>query len=301
MTVFVTGATGYIGAAVCESLIAHGHSVCGLARNEEASRRLQRTGVTPILGDLREPQSFKPTIAKASAVLHLAASSDNDTADRDAAAIDTILDAIRGTSKKFIYTSGLWVVGNTKGGVTDESAAFDPPQVAAWRIENERKVSAAANNDASTVIIRPGYVFGQAGGQVRMFFDSFRDYGSVRYIGDGANHWSCVHVEDLGRLYTLALEKAASGSMYFGVSGEAVRMKEIASAVAKTVGAPGKVESWSFEEARAELGWVAEGLVLDQTISSARAQSELGWHPGQPTIIEDILRGSYRASLATGA
>jgi nucleoside-diphosphate-sugar epimerase len=54
MRVFLTGATGYIGSAVCEALVRGGHQVSALVREPARTRTLQQRGVTLLKGDLAD-------------------------------------------------------------------------------------------------------------------------------------------------------------------------------------------------------------------------------------------------------
>ncbi|CAL9328120.1 hypothetical protein SUDANB150_00014 [Streptomyces sp. enrichment culture] len=52
MRAFVTGATGWIGSAVVDELLAAGHQVTGLARSEEGEQKLTAKGADTVRGDL---------------------------------------------------------------------------------------------------------------------------------------------------------------------------------------------------------------------------------------------------------
>ena len=54
MQVFLTGATGYIGAAVLDALIRSGHHVTALVRDPEKAARLEARGAAPVLGEIAE-------------------------------------------------------------------------------------------------------------------------------------------------------------------------------------------------------------------------------------------------------
>jgi len=95
-----------------------------------------------------------------------------------------------------------------------------------------------------------------------------------------------IHVDDLARLYLLALAKPA-GALYHATDGSAFRVREIAAA------ANGRAVSWPLEDARQTLGAYADALVLDQLVSSEKARSALGWKPREASIIEDLRSGSY--------
>ncbi|MDQ1161498.1 uncharacterized protein YbjT (DUF2867 family) [Chryseobacterium sp. SORGH_AS 447] len=59
MKVFVTGASGFIGSAVVQELIAAGHQVTGLARSEESATAILKAGAEVISGGLEDLDIFK--------------------------------------------------------------------------------------------------------------------------------------------------------------------------------------------------------------------------------------------------
>ena len=73
MKIFLTGATGFIGSVVAEVLIAAGHAVSGLARSEEAERKLEAAGVSPVAGNLRDTQVLASAAGEADGVIHAGA------------------------------------------------------------------------------------------------------------------------------------------------------------------------------------------------------------------------------------
>ena len=130
MNVFLTGATGYIGKAVAEALTAAGHSVTGLVRPERDTRPLAELGIRPFPGRLQNPDAVAAEAARADAVIHTAFDWTENGALADEAFIEAVLAALAGSSKAFIYTSGVWVMGNTKKDA-DEESPVDPPPIAA--------------------------------------------------------------------------------------------------------------------------------------------------------------------------
>ncbi len=297
MRVFLTGATGYIGGAVTERLRAAGHQLSGLARSDAAAARLSAAGIEPMRGDFADPRSVAAGARAADGVINLATTYD---AAVDGPAIGAILEALAGSNKPFIYTSGIWSHGDTAGKVVDENSPPNPPPLVAWRQGVEDRVLAGARRKIRAVVIRPAIVYGRGGGIPAGFVESARKEGAAQVVGTGENRWPFVHVDDLADLYLLALENAPPGTLLLGVSGEAHPVREVAAAASRGAGADGRVSAWPLEDARKKLGAYADALVLDQQASGRRAQQLLGWQPHRADVLEDIERGSYALAGTTG-
>ena len=72
MRVFVTGATGFIGAAIVRELIGAGHYVVGLARNAERAAELAKAGARAHRGNLSDPDSLAAGARACDGVIHTA-------------------------------------------------------------------------------------------------------------------------------------------------------------------------------------------------------------------------------------
>jgi nucleoside-diphosphate-sugar epimerase len=290
MRIFLTGASGYIGTAVAERLRAAGHQVTALARSDASAAKLESAGVQQVRGDFSDPQSVGSAAGSADGVISLATTYDPSV---DGPAIDAILDALAGSNKPFVYTSGIWSHGDTGSKVVDETWPPNPAELVRWRQQVEDRVLEGAKRGIRSVVIRPAIVYGRGGGIPAGFVESARKEGAARYVGTGKNLWPLVHVDDLADLYLLALEKAPAGTLLLGVSGPSRRVSEIAAAASRGAGAGGRTVATPLEEARKKLGAYADALVLDQQASGRRAQELLGWKPRRPDVLEDIERGSY--------
>ncbi|MBE1494748.1 nucleoside-diphosphate-sugar epimerase [Amycolatopsis lexingtonensis] len=284
MKVFLTGGSGYVGRATVRALVRDGHEVSALARSDAAARTLTELGARPVPGELTDAGVLREAAASAGGVIHLGQHYGDDTADVDRAAADALQDGL-GDRGPYVHTGGVWVYGNTAG-VVDEDAPQSPPAITAWRRANEDRVLSRGGHP---VLVMPGLVYGLGGGLVEAFFAGpGRAAGAVPVIGDGANHWALVHVEDIAELYVLAL-RAPAKSVYAGVS-ENVPVRDVVEALTHAAGCPGRVSTLSLEEAVDRMGPIAEAFALDQRLTSARARRELGWAPRHLDAVAE-LRG----------
>jgi len=292
MIIFLTGATGYIGSAAAGALQKAGHSVIGLARSDEAAGQLHLRGIGTHRGDLTSPATLTNAAAAADGVIHTGTTNDGPS---DQAAVRAMLDAITGSGKTFIYTSGVWVLGDTDGRVADESWPTRPAALVMWRPAVEDMVLQTSERGIRSCVIRPAVVYGRGGGIPGGLVESARDHGVVRYVGSGENRWPVIDVDDLADLYVRALEKAPPATLLHAGDGSSHPVKEIARAASIAGGAMGRIEPWPLEDARKTLGPYADALVLDQQVSSLKARTLLGWQPRAADILEDLQQGSYHA------
>jgi nucleoside-diphosphate-sugar epimerase len=296
MIVFVTGATGYIGTAVVQALRGAGHEVRGLARSPAAAEKLEFAGVEAVEGALTELTVLARAARAADAVIHIGATGKADQAEVDTAAVRAMLNAVEGTGKPFIYTSGVWVLGNTGDVVADEDAPLDPSPLVGWRAEVEGTMRDAAAWGIRSVVLRPAVVYGRGRGTPGTFVSSARRKGVVRYVGDGTQRWPFVHVDDLADLYVLALD-APAGTLLNAAAGSSLPVREVAEVAAQANGAV--AEAWPLDEAREVLGAYADALALDQQVAAERAAG-LGWNPSRPSVLDELRTGSYVASAPGG-
>lgn len=290
MKVFLTGATGYIGTAVAEALKAAGHALTGMARNEESAKKLGGRGLTVVQAELTDKETITTVARTCDAVIHMAASNDANMPTSDRATVEAILDALSGSGKPFIYTSGVWVLGQTGATPADEDTpAASPLSIVAWRPAHETLALTA--KAMKGMVLRPGIVYGRGGGIPAMWVAAARA-GAVQYVGKGNQQWPTVHVEDLADLYVKALTKPAAGAVWHGISGQ-VEVRKLAEAAAQAAGKNATVSSLPLEEARKTMGPFADALAVNQIVSAEKTKKTLGWKPSRPGILEDVSQGSY--------
>ncbi|RSK31142.1 SDR family oxidoreductase [Hymenobacter metallilatus] len=291
MRVFVTGATGFVGSAVVQELLTAGHQVVGLARSEEAARQLAAAGAKAHHGSLHDLDSLKRGAAAADGVIHLAFIHDFSAyaaaGETDGQAIAAMADALAGTGKPLVTTSGLAGL-RTDGSLSTEDDVAGP----SLRM-SEAATQAVAASGVRTAVVRLAASVHDAGdhGFVPTLITIARQKGVAAYIGDGQNRWAGVHRLDAARLYRLALEHGEAGARYHGVADEGISMRDLATVIGRHLNVP--VVSKSPEEAAGHFGWMARFASMDLAASSVLTQQRLNWHPTHPGLLADLEQGSY--------
>ncbi len=287
MRVFVTGATGFIGAPVVAQLLAAGHSVLGLTRSDAGAEALTAAGADVHRGAIRDLDSLRAGAAQADSVIHLAFNHDFATfaqnCEDDRLAIEAMGEVLNGP---MLVTSGVALAQGVSGRPLTED---DPPASAEHhpRGKTEEGVKTVRASGADVRVIRLPQVHDpRRQGLITYAVEVARRTGVSAYVGDGAQRWAAGHVSDVALLYRLAMEHGEPGAIYNAVGEEGVAMRDVAQALGQRLNLP--VKSITQDEAAAHFGWLAMFTSLDMPASSAKTQRALGWTPKGPSLLEDL-------------
>lgn len=296
MKVFITGATGWIGSATTDELLAAGHEVTGLARSQAGAAALEAKGATALRGDLDDLDSIRAGAAAADATVHLANKHDfanpgvSDLAEYNA--VKAIGETLAGSGRRFLLASGLMTIAEGRPATEDDPSPF-PPGPEHPRGGGENLALGLVDEGVHAVSVRFSPTTHGIGdhGFIAAVAAAARATGVSGYPGDGSSAWSAVHRSDAARLVRLALEQADAGTRWHAIGEERVTKREIAEALGAALGLP--VVAVPEEDALGHFGFIGRFFARDMTGTSTRTREVLGWTPTGPTLLEDIAAGAY--------
>jgi len=222
MKVFITGGTGFLGAALTEKLLAEGHLVTILSRSSQNNRDI-KDGLTYTEGNPTTSGSWQKEICKHDVVINLAGASifrPWNTRNKEAiynSRIHTtrnIVDAIaKHADKEITLLSGSAVgyYGFQDDEELDESGAPGDDFLATVVKDWEAEAIKAEENGARVVLCRIGVILGKDGGALSKMLSVFK-WGIGSPLGSGKQWFSWVSLPDLVNIFLfLMANKTISG------------------------------------------------------------------------------------------
>jgi len=268
MKVFILGASGFIGGEVARTFARAGWTVYGLIRPQDKAKALLQNEITPVVGTAKEVHTWVD-VARTADVIIEALADYTDMAGTSAAVLSGLKDILKThPHTHIIYTSGVWLYGDTPNGAVDETSPINPTPAVAARPDIEKQYLAL-----NATLMRAGCVYGKQGSLTGMWFGGAKA-GKLAIAGSGNQKWALIHVDDLAQAYLLSAEQpAAAKGQIFNIVGSVERVSDAVAAVAKAAHFQGQIE-WLKP---ADPFQVA--MSLDQNVSSHKISTLLGWHP----------------------
>lgn len=289
MKVLLTGASGFLGHAVCAELRSSEHEVCAIVRRAGS----EPAGTMPVAGDLGDGERLTEALdrARPDCVIHLAA---EIATQRDPRKIEQV--NVAGTQRllaacgaagvrRFVFASTV-VTGDAAGATLEETSTL-PVQTAYGRSkqEGERLVR---ESSLETVVIRPSHVYGPGGWYAEEIVKRLRQPGRLAVVGSGQNWWDVVRVEDVAAAFVAAAERAPAGSLYHVVDNEPIRYYDFVALTARALGTgkPRRIPAWLARRVAGRDPVIS--VTRSARSSSERIKRELGWEPRWASALEGV-------------
>jgi nucleoside-diphosphate-sugar epimerase len=283
MRVFVSGSGGFLGVGVVEALTRAGHEVVGLVHHEAKAGRVRAVGGMPVVGDVLDMTGLVKAAAGCQALIHLAHTRDERgpamgqsmaAKVRVDGAYNLVAVARAVKARRLVIGSGYWEFGHHDGVITEDTP-LHPIGSSVFNFQAERAgLEANRPGTLDVLVARPGMVYGD-GGWFKEMVDGIRG-GTYTVPGAGTNHWSPVHIDDVGDGFRILLEDGVPGEAYLIVDDEPLPVKDFVGFIAGALGvAPPPHDT--LEQAKARLGDVRAKLqTANQKASNAKLKG-LGW------------------------
>jgi len=295
MKVLITGTTGHAGGHALNHFTKEGHEVYALVRPHHIPNLQERERVHWVAGDFADSEIISDTAHQCDAVVHIGASHDDEQERLDANFISAVAAAFDKSGKVFVTTSASVVYNDTQGVPRDEHEPIENPHpLRAWRARHDLKVVGLSERGIRGISVRPGLIYGHAGGWLTGLIFRAKESGKSLHIGEGTNLVSTTHVDTLSDLYLKVVTNESAQGIYNAASDEITCSKDYANLIADYFGPDIEAVCWPLEEARKALGDLADLSCIECIILSDRARSELGWQPIAPSLATELSRGSYR-------
>ena len=300
MNIFMTNATGYVGAVIARALLARGHAVRALVRSEASVHKARGIGVEPVRGDLADLDAYLSITRSARVVIHTAFEYFDDgreNAELDIRVSHALINQMEpGCFSHFVYTSNAYLPGVSEERGVEPVANDDEGgmHVLPWRLQLEREILAHEGRGLVTSVIRPGMVYGGLdGGTIGDLIDAADRSGRLAWPeGRETNRWSLVHQDDLAALYVHVVERGAGG-VFHAVDGQPLPVERVMSALSTAVGVPSGAATAGC--ASAILSNHAFGMTQRDVALGAPRAFALGWQPRFADFEQGV--GTVRAAV----
>jgi uncharacterized protein len=299
--VLVTGASGLIGSALCDTLLARGDEVVGLTRDPEGGRRSN----PKVAWHAWEPTLERPPAAAfegVDGVVNLLGERIDQRWTEEAkrrilesrrAGTHNLVGAISGLGRKpsvLVSQSAVGYYGDRGAAIVDESSgpgeSFDSLVTREW----EKAAREVEPSGVRLVLIRTGQVLDGGGGMLAGLLPPFR-LGLGGPLAGGGQYVAWIHLADEVGILLWALENEAVSGVVNATAPEPVTNREFSKALGRALGrpaavpVPGLVLDLKFGR---ELGAVLRG---GQRALPRRAL-DLGYefrHPDLDEALRDLL------------
>lgn len=299
MKIFIAGASGVLGRRLIQQFSERGHTVLGLARDDNAARTIERLGAAVVRGSIFNAEEMAGGIRQADVVIHAATSIPvkpivkekdwemNDRLRREGTRALTEMAAKVG-AKTYIQQSIVWVARPPDDSFFDENTKLSKPDgffTSAFDGENIA-LEAGRRFGFNVSVLRGGGFYSSDAAHTRMMADGL-SARRLPIIGSGAAVQASIHADDAASAYVAAAEAGKNGVWHI-TDNQPLTMKELLLELAIKLKAPAPrhLPVWL---ARLFL-WrgMVEFFTRSTRTSNALFRREFGWSPRFPSFREGL-------------
>lgn len=308
-SVMVTGASGFVGAALCQELVRQGFSVVGAVR--QAGEKVQ--AVTYLEADLSDPSAFTDYFPTVDCLIHLAGRAHvlSDTtadplsafreANRDAT-VRLARRALESGVKRFVFVSSIGVNGNstTLTPFTEQSPAKPHAAYAISKYEAELELlDLLRGTEMELVIVRPPLIYadnapGNFGRLLRLIHS-----GMPLPLRAVQNSRSLISLRNFIDFLTVcAKHPKAAGELFLVADGVDVSTREMIETISKGMNKSSRLFFLPLVLLQIALGMIGKGSMYEQLcgslqVDASKARELLNWKP-----LESTVSGLFQAGRA---
>lgn len=243
MKIFITGATGFVGSFLAESLLEKKHTVRCLVRKQSNLRWIADLDIECYYGSLSDKSSLLKGLEDVDMVFHVAgitkAKTEAEYFEGNFTGTKNLVDAVLQVNKdlqRFIHISSQAAIGPSPS-IIPISEDVTPNPLTYYgksKLAGEQYVSKMKNKLPFT-ILRPPAVYGPRETDILEFFRTVKT-GIIPQLGGKDKYLSLIHVKDLVRGIIRSTElKKTIGKIYFITSPKPYPWSEIAKTTLKVM------------------------------------------------------------------
>jgi uncharacterized protein (TIGR01777 family) len=302
--VIVTGATGFIGKALCFRLEREGYKVVALSRNPERGQRLFSSQATVARWNGANASDWREYAEGAHAIINLAGEnigSGRWTSQRKQAILQSRLDAgkavveaVESASVKprvVVQASAVGFYGSRGSDIIDEFSSPGEGFLAEVAKEWEQSTHDAESFGVRRVVIRSGVVLGAEGGALLQLLKPFRFFAGGP-LGSGQQWFSWIHIEDEVNAILFLLKKEDLKGVFNLSAPHPFLQKDFVRILGKIMRRPSWFPTPGFG-LRMILGEMAEEMLLVSQRVTPKRLLEAGYrflYPEAEHALKDILK-----------
>lgn len=315
-SIFVLGATGYIGGAVCTGVRKTYPNVptAALVRNPAHNDAVKAQGARIVQGSHSDYDLITKEASQADLVINCADADDLPLTKAILKGMKQRKETPGAKIPILIHTSGTSVIGDPAAGEPTEHSKkvwndANPEDIRSIHIDKPHRTidvevfQAHDRRDVDAYIVCPSCIYGIGDGPVKRITQqipnviraALRDK-QVPYVGKGTNTWNNVHIKDLQDLYILVIKdalktrdegktKTSYENFYFG-SVDSHEWGSVSKALAPLLYERKLVDK--PEAVSVPLGTDLDFNIGNNSVSTADRGRALGWKPSHPSLDKSI-------------